>query len=240
MPISGGMVLIDSQGVKLPAYVSKPDELKSGTPGIMVLHDRWGLGNYLRAVADKLATAGYVAIAPDLYLGKYATGPDEARKLSSGVSPEVAKKLLDSTDTYLRALDIAKIGIAGFSFGGALALNYVCESKEILAGAIYYATDLPEDAFLERISAPLLIIYGEQDQAVDPDEARGFEKRLKTLGKDARLLLYPSTSHAFFNDEDKQNYRPDEAKDSWTKTLEFFNGRLIQEWQLQPATLSPV
>lgn len=231
MPIHGDMVVIDSQGVQLPAYVSKPGDVKNGGPGVMIIHDWWGLGSYVKAVADRLASAGYVAIAPDLYIGKFAANPDEARKLSSGVTPEVAKKLLDSTDTYLRALDIAKIGITGFCFGGTLAFSYVCESKEIKAGVIYYATNLPAENLLRNITAPLMIIYGEDDHTVNPNQAKDLETKLKTMGKDARLVLYPGAPHAFFNDENKQNYRPDAAKDAWAKTLEFFNGRLIQDWQ---------
>jgi len=224
------MVAIESQGLKLPAYVSKPQVQKSSMAGIIIVHDWWGLGNYVKSVADRLASIGYIGIAPDLYIGKYASNPDEARSLSSSLTPQVAKNLLDVTDTYLRALDVAKIGITGFCFGGTLAFSYVCESKEIKAGAIFYATNLPSEDQLRNITAPLLIIYGDQDHTVKPDKASQLETRLKTLGKDAKLLMYPGAPHAFFNDENKQNYRPEAAKDAWEKTTEFFNSRLLQDW----------
>lgn len=230
MTIQGSMVAIEAQGVKLPAYVVKPQKQKSGMAGVIIIHDWWGLGNYVKSVADRLASIGYVGIAPDLYLGKFASNPDEARSLSSGVAPQVAKNLLDITDTYLRALDVAKIGITGFCFGGTVAFSYVCESKEIKAGVIFYATALPSEDQLRNITAPLLIIYGDQDHAVKPERASQLETTLKTQGKDAKLLMYQGAPHAFFNDDNKQNYRAEAAKDAWEKTADFFNSRLLQDW----------
>lgn len=224
------MIVIDSQEVKLPAYVNKPDSIKGKSVGVIVLHDWWGLGNRTKKLADQYSSLGYVAIAPDLYLGSLPKTPEEARKLSSGVSLQSSKKLIDSTVVYLKALDVGKIGINGFSLGGTLAFNYLCESKEIAAAAIYYAGNIPAEDRLRNISTPLLIIYGDQDQSVEPEDARQLEQTLKILGKDAKLLLYKGP-HLFFNEEDKQNYRADAAKDAWEKTVEFLNGRLIQDWQ---------
>jgi carboxymethylenebutenolidase len=230
MPLQGNMIVIDSQEAKLPAYVSKPSNTNGKPPGIVIIHDWRGLGNFIKTVADRFASLGYVTIAPDLYLGAFANNPEEARKLSSGLGPESSKKFLDSVTVYLRALDIAKIGITGFCFGGSLAFSQVCESRDISAGVIYYATKIPSEEQLNKVTAPLLIIYGDKDQAVEPEEARQLEQKLKTLGKDAKLLMYPGAPHAFFNEENKESYRADAAKDSWQKTIEFFNGRLLQDW----------
>ena len=224
------MAVIDSQEAKLPVYVSKPTETKSGMPGVIIIHDWWGLGNYVRETADQFASSGYVAIAPDLYSGKYAKDPDEARELSSAIDPAVAKKLLDITDVYLRALDVSRVGITGFCFGGTLAFQYLCDSREIKAAVIFYASNLPSDDRLKEITAPLLIIYGDKDRSVPLERVQQLEQTLKTLGKDARLLIYPDAPHAFFNNDSKQNYRSDAAKDAWEKTVEFFNERLLQDW----------
>jgi carboxymethylenebutenolidase len=172
-----------------------------------------------------------VTVAPDLYLGALPSNPEEARKLSSAVTTQSSKKLLDSVVIYLRALDISKIGITGFCFGGTHAFNFACESKDLSAAVIYYATRLPGEEMLQKISLPVLMIYGDQDQNVGPDDARKLENELKAMGKDAELLLYPGCPHAFFNEENKQNYRPEAAKDSWEKTVRFFNSRMLQDWQ---------
>jgi carboxymethylenebutenolidase len=230
MTVQGSMVAIDSQDVKLPAYVTKPAEAKGPSAGVIIIHDWWGLGNYVKKVADRLGSAGYVGIAPDLYLGKLAANPDEARKLSSEVAPTVAKKFLDVTITYLSALDVAKVGIMGFCFGGTVAFNYLCDSKDLRAGVMFYATHPPSEEQLRNITAPLLIIYGDQDHSVEPEQAKQLELTLKSMGKDATLLMYAGAPHAFFNDENKQNYRPEAAKDAWEKTVEFLNPRLLQDW----------
>src|SRR5579872_1581067 len=231
MPIQGSMVVIDSLEAKLPAYVSKLTESKSGTPGLILIHDWWWLGNYVRETADRFASSGFVAIAPDLYVGKYAKNTDEAKELSSAVTPAVAKNFLDSTDVYLRALDVSRVGITGFCLGGTIAFQYVCESTEIKAGVFFYATNLPSDEDLKNITSPLLIIYGDQDHSVNPERANQLEQTLKSLNKDAKLLTYAGAPHAFFNPENEKNYRPDAAKDAWEKTLEFFNQRHAQDWQ---------
>lgn len=232
MPLQGNMVLIDSADVKVPAYVSKPRTVASAgkLSGVIVIHDWRGLGDFTKVVTDRYSSLGYIAIAPDLYLGSAATSPDEARKLSSKVTAQVSKKLLESTIIYLKALDVGKIGITGFCFGGTHAFNQVCESRDISAGVIYYATKLPEEDQLRNISSPLLIIYGDQDQIVSVNQARQLEQALKVLGKDATLLVYPGCAHAFFNEENKENYRPEAAKDAWEKTVQFFNARLLSDW----------
>jgi len=230
MPFQGSMVVIDLQEVKLPAYVKKPAKASNKTPGIILVHDWMGLGNFTKTVADRYAAQGYVTIAPDLYLGSLPNNPDEARKLSSAVTAPVSKKVLDGTVVYLKALDTTKVGITGFCFGGTQTFDHICDSKELSAGVIYYATRLPGQTQLQNISAPLLIIYGDQDQHVSPEEAKQLESTLKVMGKDAKLLLYPGCPHAFFNEENKENYRAEAAKDAWEKTMEFFKGRLLSDW----------
>jgi carboxymethylenebutenolidase len=231
MPVKGSMVIIDLQEVKLPAYVSKPEKPSSKSPGVILIHDWMGLGNFTKVVADRYAAQGFVTIAPDLYLGALPHNTEEAQKLSSAVSTQLSKKLLDGTLVYLRALDISKVGITGFCFGGTHAFYETCESRDISAGVIYYATRLPTQDQLQKISAPILIVYGDQDGNISMQEVRQLENTLKVLGKDTKFLIYPGCPHAFFNEESKENYRPDAAKDSWEKTMQFFTSRLISDWQ---------
>jgi carboxymethylenebutenolidase len=223
----GSMIMIDSQDGKVPAYVNKPTEVSNKTPGVIIIHEWWGLDPHTKGVADKYASQGYVAIAPDLYVGASTRNPDEARKLSASVTTQNSKKMIDSTVVYLKALDLSRVGISGYCFGGTHAFNYVCESKEVSAGVIYYASRLPSDEQLAKISVPLLLIYGNQDHSVNPAQARQLELTLKTLGKNVQLLLYEGAPHAFANENNKQAYRPEATKDSWDKTVLFFNTHLL-------------
>ena len=169
------MIMIDSQDGMFPAYVNKPADATNKTPGVIIIHEWWGLVPHVKGVADKYAEQGFAAIAPDLYAGVSASNPEEARKLSASVTTQKSKKMIDSTAVYLKALDLSRLGITGYCFGGTHAFNYVCESNDVSAGAIYYASRLPSEEQLAKISAPLLLIYGDQDHSVKPEQARQLE-----------------------------------------------------------------
>ena len=88
--------------------------------------------------------------------------PRKLRKLATGTTTQNSKKLLDGATLYLKALGLSRIGLTGYCFGGTHAFSYICETKDINAAAIYYASRIPSDEQLAKISAPLLIIFGDQ------------------------------------------------------------------------------
>lgn len=185
--------------------------------------------SHIKDVTDRYASEGYVALAPDLFNGAIANSREEASKLSSSVNTQTSNRILEEALHYLRNKPYVRpdrIGITGFCFGGTHSLHFTCVSNKIAAGAIYYATRLPSEDLLAKITAPLLIIYGDQDPSVKPEQARQLESTLKNLGKPAQLLMYPNCPHAFFNDQNPQTYRPEAAKDAWNKTLTFFENHL--------------
>ncbi len=220
-------VTIDSihGGKPIGAYLSRPDTPGNG-PALIVIHEWWGLVPHIKDVADRYASQGYVTVAPDLYGGAVGTSPEEASKLSSSVTPEISKKMLDSVVSYLSSVKFVnpeRIGITGFCFGGTHSFNYLCESDRIAAGVLFYATQpVRAEEKLAKITAPVLIIYGDQDYRVKQEVAREIEGKLKRLGKNAQLVIYPGCGHAFFNDQNKQAYRPEASRDAWEKTLAFF------------------
>ncbi len=224
------MITFESEGRQIPAYLSHQAGNGTGKrPGIIIIHEWWGLVPHIKDVADRYAREGYVALAPDLFNGVYATSSDKAMELSSSVSVDASEKMIGSSLDHLRGSGLvqdSKIVITGFCFGGTHAFNFVCGSKYVAAGAIYYASRLPNDEKLKRISTPLLLIYGDQDRSVKPEQARDLEEKLRRMGKDARLLSYPGCPHAFFNDQSPISYRPEAARDAWEKTLAFFRAHL--------------
>ncbi|MHB8567887.1 MAG: dienelactone hydrolase family protein [Nitrososphaerales archaeon] len=212
-------------GKPIGAYLSRPISSSEG-PAIILIHEWWGLVPHIKDVADRYASEGYVVIAPDLYSGAVASNPEEAAKLSSSVSTDSSKSMLDSIVDYLSGkdfVDSSRIGITGFCFGGTHSFNYVCESNKISAGVLFYASQPVEsEEKLGKLTGPLLIFYGEQDYRVKPEQARLIEAALRKLGKNAELVIYPECGHGFFNDQNKQRYRLEEAKDAWGRTLTFF------------------
>ncbi len=230
MSSKNSMITIPTEGKQIPAYLSyQTDSSMTKRPGIIIIHEWWGLVPHIKDVAERYARKGYVALAPDLFNGVSATNSDKAMELSSSVSVDASAKTIKSALDHLRDSGLVgenRIGITGFCFGGTHAFNFVCESKDIAAGAIYYASRLPSNEKLRQITAPLLIIYGDQDRSVKPEQALELEEKLKKMGKDARLLSYPGCPHAFFNDQAPQTYRPEAARDAWEKTLAFFRAHL--------------
>ncbi len=216
-------------GGGLPAYLSRPEQA-SKRPGVIIIHEWLGLVPHIKDVADRYAAQGYVALAPDLYGGKVANDPDTAMKLSSSVSTQASAEMIGRALDYLKNSEYTiqdKIGITGFCFGGTHSFNFACVAENRIAAAVpYYATRLPSDELLSKICVPLLMIYGDEDHSIKQDQARKLESTLKSLGKNAQLLLYPGCPHAFFNDQNPQNYRPAAAKDAWQKTLDFFRTHL--------------
>ena len=212
----------------LTGYLSRPSSSEK-RPGMIIIHEWWGLVPDIKNVADRYASQGYVALAPDLYGGRIANDTENARKLSSSVSTDASSMMIDKFVEYLRkdqTVSHDKIGITGFCFGGTHSFHFVCVSRKIAAGAIYYASRLPTENLLERITSPLLLIYGDQDHSINPEQARGLESTLKRMGKQSELLIYPDCPHAFFNEHNMQNHRPDAARDAWNKTLAFFETHL--------------
>ncbi|MBI4258644.1 MAG: dienelactone hydrolase family protein [Thaumarchaeota archaeon] len=221
-------ITIGDNGGKFAAYLSRPST-EGRHPAVIVIHEWWGLVPHVKDIADRYASQGYVALAPDLFNGAIAHSREEASKLSSSLDTQTSSRITGNTLNHLKnhpSVRSDRIGITGFCFGGTHSFHFTCVSNQITAGAIYYATKLPTEDLLAKITAPLLVIYGDQDGSVKPDQARQLESTLKRLGKQAQLLMYPNAPHAFFNDQNPQAYRPEAAKDAWEKTMAFFGKHL--------------
>lgn len=221
--LSKHTVSIESGTRKVLIYLSRPT-IPDKRPVIIVLHEWWGLNDHIRAIADRYANIGYVAAAPDLYAGRVAKDRTEAASMAQSVTPELSTQILKSVLDYILIREFTnqfKIGLHGFCFGGSHALNFLCESKKIAAGVIFYASVLPPKEKLANLNSPLLIVYGDKDQAVKPEQARELETTLKELKKNIRLEMYEGAGHAFAN-ETGQNYNEEAAKKAWQETEKFF------------------
>jgi carboxymethylenebutenolidase len=202
---------------------------KGPFPGIIVIHEWWGLNDWVKEQASKLADEGYAALAIDLYRGKVAKTPDEAHEIMRGVPEDRAKRDLDAAFHYLQSQKEVKkdrIGAIGWCMGGGYALDVALQQPELAADVINYGHLATDPAELKKINAPILGLFGAQDRGITPDDVNKFRADLDKMGKKIDVTIYPDAGHAFENPNNKEGYRPTDAADAWNKTVNFLASTL--------------
>ena len=202
---------------------------KGPFPALIVIHEWWGLNDWVKEQASKFADQGYVALAVDLYRGKVADNPDLAHELMRGVPEDRARRDLRAAFDYLAAQPNVKkdrIGSVGWCMGGGYSLDVALLEPTLAAAVINYGHLVTDPAELKKINAPILGNFGGQDRGIPPEDVKKFQQALTQLGKKADIKIYPGAGHAFENPNNKQGYRADDAADAWKRTLDFLAGTL--------------
>ena len=197
---------------------------KGPFPAIVVIHEWWGLNDWVKEQASKLADQGYVALAIDLYRGKVATTPDEAHEIMRGVPQDRATRDLLAATSYLRSqknVDPKRVGSIGWCMGGGYSLDLALNDPQLRAAVINYGHLATDDATLKKINAAILGIFGGQDRGIPVADVNKFESQLKALGKKVEIHIFPDAGHAFENPNNKQGYRADDAAQAWKFTVDF-------------------
>jgi carboxymethylenebutenolidase len=203
-------------------------EGKGPFPGIIVIHEWWGLNDWVKEQATKLADQGYVALAVDLYRGKVATTPDEAHELSRAPEDRV-KRDLHAAFVYLQSQPNVKkdrIGAIGWCWGGGYSLQVALQEPQLAADVINYGDVSADPDQLKKINAPILGLFGAQDRGITPEDVKKFGQQMDRLGKKIDVTIYPDAGHAFENPNNKDGYRPNDAADAWNKTVNFLASTL--------------
>jgi len=198
-------------------------------PALVVIHEWWGLNDWVKEQASKLADQGYVALAVDLYRGKVATTPDEAHEIMRGVPEDRAARDLHAAVEYLKSLPSVKqdrVGSIGWCMGGGYSLDVALTEPTLAATVINYGHLATDPDSLKKINAPILGLFGGQDRGITPDDVKKFEQSLKALGKKVEVHIYPDAGHAFENPNNKTGYRADDAADAWKRTTDFLAATL--------------
>ena len=197
---------------------------KGPFPALIVIHEWWGLNDWVKEQASKLSDQGYVTLAIDLYRGKVAATPDEAHEIMRGVPEDRAKRDLHAAFEYLASLsDVKKerIGAIGWCMGGGYSLDVALQEPALAADVINYGHLATDAAALQKINAPILGSFGGQDRGITPDDVHKFEAAMKQLGKKVDLKIYDDAGHAFENPNNKNGYREADAADAWKRTVDF-------------------
>jgi carboxymethylenebutenolidase len=213
-----------------PGYLARPDDGQAH-PGVVVIQEWWGLVPHIKDVAGRLARAGFVALAPDLYHGQAADEPDEARKLAMALDAQRAVQEIAAAARYLKKMDQdaapRKVGVVGWCLGGGLALSTAAHHADLIGAAVaFYGRPLTaSDA--ARLKVPVLGLYAEHDHGIPVEAVRAFEAEMEQQAVPHEVHIYPGTSHAFFNDTRPQIYAAAAAQDAWQKTLAWFRQYLV-------------
>ena len=202
---------------------------KGPFPAIIVIHEWWGLNDWVKEQASKLADQGYVALAVDLYRGKVADNPDLAHELMRGVPEDRAARDLRAAFDYLASQPNVKkdrIASIGWCMGGGYSLDVALLEPTLAATVINYGHLATDPNELKKINGPILGNFGGQDRGITPDDVKKFQTALQQLGKKADIKIYPEAGHAFENPNNKQGYRADDAQDAWQRTVDFLAANL--------------
>jgi carboxymethylenebutenolidase len=193
-------------------------------PAVIVIHEWWGLNDWVKEQASKLADQGYITLAIDLYRGKVATTPEEAHELMRGVPDDRANRDLLAAANFLRSqpnVDAARVGDIGWCMGGGYALNLALEDPKLKVAVINYGHLMVDPANLAKINAKILGSFGGQDRGITPDSVRAFEAAMKKEGKSVDIKIYDDAGHGFENPVNKEGYRPQDTADVWQRTTTF-------------------
>ena len=230
LKINAKMISYKSGNDTVHAYLALP-EGDGPFPGLIVIHEWWGLTNWIKNNADSFADDGYAALAIDLYRGKSASDPKEAAELSGSVPKERAVTDLKAAYDYLQNLpnvDKEKIGSIGWCMGGGYSLQAALNIPTLDACIIAYGRLTDNINEVKKINCPVLGIFAENDPNITPAKVHNFENLLKDEGKENHIFIYPNVSHAFMNPDNKNGYSDSTANEAWNEIYSFLDENLTE------------
>ncbi len=212
------------------AYLSLPEGARKPMPGVLVIHEWWGLNEHIMHWADRLAAQGYAALAVDLYGGKVATTPQEAMATMKTVDPKRSVEILRAAHQFLMTdsrVQSTRTGVIGWCFGGAWSLRSGMAIPELNAVVMYYGRPVTDVQELKSIKAPVLGIFGTKDESIPNDVVEEFDEALSDAGVAHRIQKYDAP-HAFANPSAPDRYNPEAAAAAWEQVRGFLAEHLKQ------------
>jgi carboxymethylenebutenolidase len=221
------MVKFPSGKDTIEGFLAVPEQ-PGRYPGVIVIHEWWGLNDWVKEQTQKIAEQGYVVLAVDLYRGKTATDPNEAHELMRGLPQDRAVRDMQAAFDYLAARkDVnGRIGSVGWCMGGGYSLQLAIHQPRLAACVVNYGA-LPTDPNdIQQIGAPVLGNFGGQDHGITPADVKAFQKSLTVLGRYVDIKIYDDAGHAFENPNNQTGYKPADAADAWARTIAFLKKAL--------------
>jgi len=206
--IEGKTVEYSADGVVMKGYLASDKNIKGKRPGVLVVHEWWGLNDYARKRARMLAEMGYAALAVDMYgEGKQAKHPDDAAKFLS----ELMKNFGTAKARFIAALEFLKkqpvvdpeqVAAIGYCFGGGVVLNMARQGVNLKGVASFHGSLAAiEPAERGAVKAKILVLHGADDKFTTPEQIEAFKQEMKAADADFRFIAYPRAVHSFTNPE---------------------------------------
>jgi carboxymethylenebutenolidase len=230
-------------------YLALPERQgQSSVPGVVMIHDVWGLYDHYRDLARRLAGEGFGVLALDLYRRHAEVKIEDPGAWIRGLSDPEVQSDVEAAAAFLArepATRGRKVAVVGFCMGGMYALLAGCSAHGISAVVPFYGllshshgllhSELGLDperkprsplAAAADLQCPLLGFFGAEDNFVPPDDVRELERRTAESGQNVEVVSYPGAGHAFMNDTREEAYRPEAARDAWQRMLVFLRNQL--------------
>ncbi len=220
-----------TDGRTISGYLAVPEN--GSGPGVVVLHAWWGLTDIFKQVCDRLAEAGFVALAPDLYHGKTTASVEEAQAFGAALDQDVerwrgdiagAVQVLRQHDATRLANGRGKFTFVGFSLGGGYALDMSVILAEEIAAVVTFYDSYPGLDY-RRASAAYLCHFAQDDPFEPAESVAEMEQALQAAGRQVTVHTYPGTTHWFF-EENRPEYDAQAARLAWERTIAFLHERL--------------
>jgi carboxymethylenebutenolidase len=223
-PRHGEWVSVDAGGTPVRTWVVHP-ERHDKAPVVVVIHEIFGMSDFIRQTTEQLAKDGFVAIAPDLLSRRGGTpaSTDDARKLIAGLDPDTVTKDLDATVAYVKRLKAARpnrVGVIGFCWGGGQSFRYATNNPSLGAFVVCYGPG-PDAMSIARIRAKGLGVYAENDARINAGLS-DVDAAIRTYHKTYRYTVYPGVGHGFLRAREK----PEVADSAWKAVVGFFRENL--------------
>lgn len=216
-------------GREVVGVLARPAAVADALPGVVVIHEWWGLNANVEDMARRIAAEGYRVLAVDLYGGRAASTPDEAMALmrASMAAPEAARSNLQQAFAYLaEAQGAGRVAVLGWCFGGAMAQQAaLAQPTDWAATVIYYGRPVTDAGAWAPVQGPVLGLFGGADTSIPADSVAALDAALAAAGVEHEIVTYPGADHAFANPSGER-YQPEAAEDAWRRTTAFLAAHL--------------
>jgi carboxymethylenebutenolidase len=224
MTVKGRIVEFKAEGGQGKGYLAPPEKPRGA---VLVLHAWWGLNDFFKNIANRLASQGFLALAPDLHDGALARTVGEAKELKSKIADERIKKIVLGAADYLQSVPSVsgrKIGVVGFSMGAAWSLLLSTLKPENVGAVVVFYGSYPID--FSKARASYLGHFAPDDEWEPIDDVRATEAKIRGAGKEVAFHFYPGMKHWFVEENRPVEYNRDAADLAWKRTLEFLDSKL--------------